>query len=139
MIPEAGLLHDEFLAAIDDLRNHARLQPRTTVVEGAEAEASLHESLSALQELFDSIGDYLQQVLPPLGPHISRDAIRAFILETRRELDELKACRTVGNMYVECLTITEADDGAIDLEVEGSLRLRCGWPQMLLRCSLGRR
>lgn len=118
-IPEPGPLHDELLAAIDDLRNHARLRPRATVLEGADADRSLQEALSALRSLFDTIGDYLEQVLQPLTPHVGRHALHAFILETRHEVDELAACHTVGNGYVEALTITEPDDNAISLEVEG--------------------
>ena len=121
VIPEPGPLHDELLAAIDALRNHARLRPRVTVVEGAEADRSLQEALSALQSLFDAIGDYLEQVLQPLATHVGRHALHAFILETRREVDELAACHTVGEGYVEALTITEPDDNAISLEVEASL------------------
>ena len=42
-------------------------------------------------------------------------------LEARRELDELAACRTVDEVYVETLTITEMGDKAVSFEVEGSL------------------
>ena len=120
-IPEAGLLHDDLLAAIDDLRKAACLRPRVTVVEGAEADRSLQEALSALQCLLDSIRDYLEQVLQPLNPNVGRHALHAFILETRREVDELAACHAVGERYIEVLTITESDDNAISLEVEASL------------------
>ena len=118
VIPEPGPLHDELLAAIDDLRNHARLRPRVTVLEGADADPSLQEALSALRSLFDAIGDYLEQILQPLAPHVGRHALHAFILETRREVDELAACCMDGEGYVEVLTITEPDDNAISLEVE---------------------
>ena len=73
----------------------ACLRPRLTIVEDAEFDGSLQEALSALPGLSGSIGDYLEQVLRPLAPRISQDAIDALILETRRELDELAACRTV--------------------------------------------
>lgn len=121
-----GPLHDELLVAIDDLRNHARLRPRVAVVESADADRSLQEALSALRSLFDSIGDYLEQVLQPLAPHVGRHALQAFIHETRREVDELAACHTVGDVYVESLTISETDGKAISLEVEGALG--CGMP-----------
>ena len=119
VIPEPGPLHDELRAAIDDLRNHARLRPRVTVLEGAGADRSLQEALSALRSLFDAIGDYLEQVLEPLAPRIGHHALHAFILETRREVDELAACHTVGEGYVEVLTITQPDDDTVSLEVEG--------------------
>ena len=105
--------------SVDGLRNHARLRPRVTVVEGADADPSLQEALSALRSLVDAIGDYFEQVLQPLAPHVGRHALHAFILETRREVDELAACHTVGDGYLESLTITEPDDNTISLEVEG--------------------
>ena len=67
-----------------------------------------------------ALGIYLEHALQPLEPHISRDAVRAFTLETRRELDDLTACRTAG-VYVEDLTVTECGDKSTSLEVEGSL------------------
>ena len=120
-ISEAGALHHELLAAIDDLRKAACLPPRVTVVQGAEADDSLQDALSALQGLFDSMDGYLELILKPLTPPISRDAIHAFILETRREVDELAACHTAGDVYVESLAITEPGGKAVDLEVKGSL------------------
>ena len=108
------------LAAIDALRHAARLRPRVTVTDRA-ATRLVNEALSALQELYALFGAYLEQALQPLEPLIGRDAIHAFVLETRAEVDELAACHTVGDVYVECLTITEPGDNAISLEVEASL------------------
>ena len=124
-MPESGTgvgsLHAELLGAIDGLRNNANLRPRVTLTENAKAGRLVQESLSALQGLSDSLGDYLERVLPALEPRISRDAVRAFILEIRRELDELAACHTAGDVYVEELTVTESVDRAVSLEVEGWL------------------
>ena len=120
-IPAAGPLHDEFLAVARNLRNAARLRPGATVVEGPEANDSLQEALSALRGLSDSLGDYLQQVLQPLSPRVDHHAIHVFILETRREVNELAACCAVGEAYVEDLTITESDDRSMSIEIEGSL------------------
>ena len=117
----AESLHDELLAAIDGLGKDSHLRPRVVVTEGAEAEPFVTEALSALQGLFASLGSYLERALQPLEPHISRDAVRAFVLETRSEVDELAACRTVGEVYGEELTITELDDRSVSFEVEGSL------------------
>ena len=119
----AGLesLHDELLAAIDELSRDSRLQPRVVVTNGAEAERFVTEALSALQGLFASLGSFLERVLQPLEPHISRHAVRAFVLETCLELDELAACRTVGEAYAEALTVTELGDKAESLVVEVSL------------------
>ena len=123
---ETGAPHGDLLssskglAAIDHLRNDARLRPRITVTDRA-ATRLVNEALSALQELYALFGDYLEQALQPLEPLIGRDAIHAFVLETRAEVDELAACHTVGDVYVECLTITEPDDKAIRLEVEAAL------------------
>ena len=116
-----GISHDDLHTAIDNLRNGARLRPRVTVVEGAETERLVREALSALRGLSGSIGFCLERVLPSLEPHVSRDAVRAFALEMHRELDDLAACRTVGDVYVETLTITEPGRKAISLEIEGSL------------------
>ena len=71
--------------------------------------------------LFAALGPYLEHALQPLAQHISRDAMRAFILETRRELHDLAACRTVGGVYAESLTITKPGDNASSLEVGGYL------------------
>lgn len=120
-IPAAGPLHDELLAATRGLRNHARLRPLVTIVQGADADGSLQGALSALQELSDSIGDCLERVLQPLTLLVDRDAIHAFILETRRQVDDLAACHAVGDPYVEALTVTDADGKSVSLEVEGFL------------------
>ena len=77
-----------------------------------------------LQGLFASLGIYLEQALQPLEPHISRDAVRAFILETRHELDDLAACIADADMCAEILTVTEPGDKAISLEVHASLEIR---------------
>ena len=118
---QAGPIHDELLAVTRDLRNHARRRPRLTVVEGAGANASLQQALSPLQELSDLLGDYLQHVLQLLTLPVGRHAIHAIILETRRAVDELAGRHTAGDVYVEELTVTESDDKAISLEVEGWL------------------
>lgn len=121
VIVEVDPLHGDLLAAIDNLRKAACLRPRATIVKGAESDGSLQEALSALQELSDSLGDYLEQVLQPLTLPISRDAIRAFILETRREVDELAACRAADCVYAESLTISKPGGKAVSLEVEAWL------------------
>lgn len=118
-IPEAGPLHDDLLAATRDLRNHARLRPHVAIVQGAQVDRPLQGALLALRELSDSIADYLEQVLWPFPPYIGRRAVHAFILETRREARQLAACHTPGDVYVEALTVTDPDDKAVNLEVEG--------------------
>ena len=122
--PKAATLHDGLLAAARNLRSIASLQPDLTVVVGAEADDSLRATLSALQEVVGSMGDYLEQVLKPLALPVSREAIHAVILRAHRELNELAACRTVGDAYVERLTVTESHDNAVYLEVEGGSGLR---------------
>ena len=114
-------LHDELLTAIDELAKNNHLRPRVVVMEGAEAERLVTEALSALQGLFAAIGSFLERVLQPLEPHISRDAVRAFALETRCELDELAACCTADEVYVDALTVTELGDKSESLVVEVSL------------------
>ena len=114
-------LHGELLAAIDDLRDGARLQPRVTCTKGTEAHRSLQEALSAMRELSDAIGVYLERVLQPLTPRIGRHAIHAFIRENRHKVNELAACCTDGQAYAEDLTITESDDSSVSIEIEGAL------------------
>ena len=117
----AESLHDDLLAAIDKLSKDGHQRPCVVVTEGAEAERFVTQALSALQGLFAAIGSFLELALQPLEPHISRHAVRAFALEMRRELDELAACCTVGEVYLEDLTITEQGNKSVSLEVEGSL------------------
>ena len=107
-------------AAIDALRRDARLRPRVTATDRA-ASRLVNEALSALQALYALFGSYLEHALQPLEPHISREAVRAFILETRDEVDALAACHTAGDVYLESLTITAPGDSPISLEVEASL------------------
>ena len=95
--------------------------PHLTVAEGSDVEPFVREALSALQGLFATIGGFLERVLQPLESHISRDAVRAFALETRRELDDLAACCTADEVYVEALTVTELGDKSESLVVEVSL------------------
>ena len=114
-------LHDELLTAIDELSKDSHLRPRVIVTEGTEAEHFVTEALSALQGLFALLGSYLEEALQPLEPHISRDAVRAFVLENRHELDELAACCTADAVYVEALTDTELGDKSESLVVEVSL------------------
>ena len=120
-IPAAAPLHDGLLAAAHDSRSAASFQPCVTVVDGTEAHEYLHDALSDLQELSVSLEDYLEQVLRPLTLPVSRDAIHAVILEIRREMDELGACCTNGEAYVERLTIAEPNDRAVSFEVEAFL------------------
>ena len=114
-------LHDELLTAIDELSKDSHLRPRVVVTEGAKAQRFVTQALSALQGLFASLGSYLERALQPLEPHISRDAMRAFVLETRSEVDELAACCTADAVYVEALTDTELGDKSESLVVEVSL------------------
>ena len=117
---EDPILHDDLLAAIHTLHTAARLQPRVTLTDSAAIDRLTQATLPALHGLFATLGTYLEHALQPLEPHISRDAVRAFILEMRRELDDLAACRTAG-VYVEDLTVTECGDKSTSLEVEGWL------------------
>ncbi|MDE0212408.1 MAG: hypothetical protein OXJ64_21320 [Boseongicola sp.] len=120
-IPAASPLHGDPLAAARHLCNLTRLRPHVTIVHGPEADHSVQTALSALQELSDSIADYLQQALQPLAPSIGRHAVHAFILETRREPRDLAACHSPGNAYVETLTLSEPRPNAVSLEVQGSI------------------
>lgn len=56
-------LHDDLLAATRDLRKAACLRPGPTILEGAEADGPLQETLSAVRVLFAELGDYFDQVL----------------------------------------------------------------------------
>ena len=87
----------------------------------AAAERLLPDALSALQELYALFFSYLEHALQPLEPPVTRAAVRAFVLEPRRELDDLTACHTVGDGYTETLTVSEPGARAISLEVEGAL------------------
>ena len=120
-VPHDGPLHDGLLAAARDLRSVARLRPGVTVEVDPVADDSLRATLSALQGVLGSMGDYLEQVMKPLTLPVSRDAIHALILEIRREANEMAACRPLGDVYVETLAVTESHDNAVDLEVEGWL------------------
>ena len=118
---DANALHGDLLAATCALRNACRLRPRLTITDRAEAGRCVAQALSALHGLYASFGSYLEHALQPLEPHVTRQAVRAFVLETRAELDELAACHTVGNVYAESLTITEPGDNTINLALEASL------------------
>ena len=89
-------------------------------MDSTEADRCLRGALSALQGLFSSLVSYLEKTLQLLEPHVSREALRAFVLETRHELGQLAAYCTGGDMYVEVLTLPESSDKAVNLEVEGS-------------------
>ena len=92
----------------------AYLRPRVTITDHAEA-------LSALQELYALFFTYLEHALQPLVPLVTRAALRAFILETRHEFDNLTARHALGGGYAETLTVTELGRQiAMILEIEGS-------------------
>ena len=117
----ADTLHAELLAAIDALRTAARHRPRVTITDRAEADRLLPQALSALRELYALFFSYLEHALQPLEPLVTRGAVRAFILETCHELDDLTASHTLGDMYAETLSVTDSSDKLIGLEVDGSL------------------
>jgi len=120
-VPELGPGSDELFAAIGHLRNRARLRPRLTVVEGAEAAVSLQEALSALQGICGSITDFVEQVLQPLARHRVCNAVRAFVLATRAEFDDLAARLSDDGVYVQSLTVTKVSAGSACVELEASL------------------
>ena len=116
-IAKVGPLYGDLLAAIRVLHRGARLRPRVTVTDRAQAGHLVKETLAALQELNASHGSYLERALHPLLPHISPQAVRAFTLETRQELDDLAAVHTAGGNYVETLSTSKPGNNAISLEV----------------------
>ena len=118
---EAQCRPDDLLAAVDDLSNAADLLPRVTLTDCAAANLMTRAVLPALYSLFADLNTCLGQALQPLEPHIGPDAVRAILLETRRELDELAACHTAGDRYVESLTITAAGDKPMSIAIEGLL------------------
>ena len=120
-ITEADALHGELLAVTCALREACRLRPRLTVTDRGAARRCVAEALSALHGLQASFGCYLEQALQPLEPLVGLKAVRAFVMETRAEVDELAACHRLGNVYAESLTITEPGDCAISLKIEASL------------------
>ena len=133
--PEAGNAggswHDELIAVIDELSTDARVRRCERVTKSAEAARLVREALSALQALYTSVGDYLEQVLQPLHHYISRDAVQAFVLEARREPEGLAACHGVGKVYVEDFGVKETNDKSVSLEVEGFLeRCRAATPKL---------
>lgn len=117
---EAVTLHNRLLAAARDLRNHARLTPHVSIVQGARTDPSLQGAMSALRELSDLTGDFMERVLWPLAPYMGRHAVEAVILQTRREVRRLAACHTLGDVYVETLAITRPDGRSVSFQVEGS-------------------
>ena len=117
----AGHWQDDLLTAIDELSKATHIRPRVIVTDRAEVDRFVREALSALQGIFTSVGRYLEQVLQALDTPMGRGIANAFILEARRELDELAACRTANEVYVESLTVTELGDKSVNLEVEGFL------------------
>jgi len=117
---EAGTLHDLLLAAARDLRSHARLTPHVSIVQGARTDPSLQGAMSALLELSDLTGDFMERVLWPLVPYMGRHAVQAVILQARREVRSLAACHTLGDVYVETLAITRPDGRSVSFQVEGS-------------------
>jgi len=125
-VTEAPHPHHGLLAAARKLRSAARLQPCLMVEVGADADDSLRATLSALQGVFGSMGDYLEQVLKPLTLPVSRAAVHAVVLRTRREVNGLAACRAHGNVYAETLAVTESGGGSVTIEIEGSLRAAGG-------------
>ena len=120
-IAEANGLHAELLTAIDALRTAALHRPRVTITERAAADRFLPDASPALQELYALFFTYLEHALQPLEPLVTRAALRAFILETRHELDALTARHTLRDVYTETLTISESDDNIIRLEAEAPL------------------
>ena len=112
-IANADALHTDLLAAIDALRTAARHRPCVIITDRAEA-------LSALQELYALFFSYLEHALQPLEPLVAPDAVHAFVLETRHELDDLTACHSLDDGYAETLTITESGDKSVILAIEGS-------------------
>ena len=108
---------DELIAAVVDLRRRTCLRPRVTLVQGPEAAASFKETLSAVLIMCDSIADFLEQVLPPLARH----TVRAFILETRAEFEELAARCMDHQLYTESLTVTQMSAKSVCVELEASL------------------
>ena len=115
---EAPSLPADILAAIDDLRTDTRLQPRVTLTDNAAIDRLTRATLPALHGLFVALGTYLEHALQP---HVSRAAVRAFILETRRELDDLAPCPTTAGVYLETLTLTEPGDNTVTLEIDAAL------------------
>ena len=111
----------ELLTAIDELSRDTHVRPRVVVTDGTKADRFVREALSALQGIFTSVGRYLEQVLQALDTAMGRGVANAFILEARRELDELAACRTADEVYVEGLTVTELGGESVSFEVEGHL------------------
>ena len=111
-IADADALHADLLAAIDALHAAACHRPRVTITDRTEA-------LSALQELYALFFSYLELALQPLEPLVTRAALRAFILETRHEFDNLTARHTLGDGYAETLTVTKSGNNTISLEVAG--------------------
>lgn len=83
----------------------------------AGVERSLRQALSALRQLLADVGRHLEDALKPLEPFIGRGFVRALILDSCGELDELAACCSAGGLYVEDLTVT----ASVGLEVEGFL------------------
>lgn len=119
-IPESGRLREELSAAIVGLRNDARLRPCVTLVPAADAGGHVKDAMSAMLGMTDSMADFLQQVLPPLAWHVGRNAVRAFILETRAEIDEL-AVRMDHQLYTESLTVTRMSAKSVCVELEACL------------------
>ena len=117
---EAPIMHDNLLAATNDLRNAARLRPRSPSRIAPQSPCLMRDTRSALHGVFASLGTYIEQTLQPLAPYIGLDAIQAFILENCHELDDLAACRKAGS-YIEDLSVTASGGRSLGFEVEGSL------------------
>lgn len=130
-IAESGIdvahLHDDAVAAINELSKYTHVRPETVVRDREEADRFIDAGLKGLQGLFESFDICRAQVIDAIFKHVTDEVVDALISETILSIDEIASHHSIEEISVEETTVTALTEEKIHFEVMGSVSVELQW------------
>jgi hypothetical protein len=120
-------LHDEAIAAINEMSKYTHVRPDTVVEDQGEIDTFVADAMTALLGLFSSFDHCRATVVDALVDKIDDAAVNALVAETLLSVDELSSHHSVDEVYVDKMRIVSLTNDKIYFEVKGSLGAELQW------------
>jgi hypothetical protein len=130
-IAEIGIdvndLHDEAIAALDEMSKFTHIRPGTMVEDQTEIDKFVYDAMSALLNLFSSFEDCRATVIDALSHEIDAEAVSALVGETLADVDILATHHFIKAVEIGDVSISAITSAMVRINVAGSLGVELQW------------
>ena len=120
-------LHDEALAAINEVNKFTHIRPETVTDDQTYIDDFANSAMHALLLLLSTFEHCRDTIVRALVDEINDEAVNVLITDTIDSVDELATHHSVEAVYVENMRVTSITHDEIQFEVEGTLSVGLQW------------